>query len=59
MYYDNMILEEQKLDKVKKVLSNVLKIEIDSPEDFDELKTNSQLAEELANNMMKHVKSLK
>ncbi len=59
MYCENMTIEEQKLEKVKKVLSSVLKIELDSPKEFDEQKTNGQLAEELVNNMMKHVKSLK
>ena len=59
MYSETLSIEEQKQEKVKKILSSVLKIEIDSSEDNDELKTNSQLADELAINMMKHVKDLK
>lgn len=59
MYSETLTIEEQKQEKVKKILSSVLKIEIDSSEDNDELKTNSQLADELAINMMKHVKDLK
>ena len=58
MYCDTMTIEEQKQEKVKKVLSSVLKIEFDSSEEIEEQKTNSQLADELAINMMKHVKDL-